>query len=548
MEGQPADRIRLGPVFLVAGDGMADVGGMDTDLVLPAAFQGEFRFGVITAALVHIVQDAVMGDSQVTVLDLFRVGIHFQGFGIFHEPALDGSLFLLQFMLQEGDIAAFDDQFFPAALQQFLRPFALGEDNQAGSAFVDAVDDPDLGRGPVGRPAADEVFLAAGTGLHLHIGVQDCVQGCFLVRGFPPASTGGGNRQEPRGLVHDDIVVVFIDNGDACLFYGLAGAQAVVAGDGNRFRENQQGVSGEQRLVEGRFLLPVHQDLPFGELELTAPEALNRFSYHPEQWRLDGAETVQEVTDRVVAGLQDLSRRHEGQTIAIATHGTALRTTLKRLFPGRASGHADNTAVTLLTCEDGVFYLKYLYDNSHLEAQISTLAHQKWWKDPNGRIQDENLWYRPMTKDDDATYIAFRQDAWDLIYPGVRGFDGPGFLADAWRCAENEPRALVLVMLGHTVAGCLQLNMSRGREEGAGYIPFFYLKPEFRGRELGVQLIGHAISVFRPLGRTKLQLSVAPSNERAIRLYEKLGFRIKQAGKPRKKMSLHLMEMDISVN
>ena len=321
-----------------------------------------------------------------------------------------------------------------------------------------------------------------------------------------------------------------------------------------RTRLTAQAIVGSRALEprsDPRFLeinLGPWEDVPFGELELTDPESLNRFSYHPEDWKQDGAETVQEVTDRVLAGLRELSQRHEGQTIAIATHGTALRTTLQRLFPGRATGHADNTSVTLLTWEDGVFYLKYLYDNSHLEAQISTLAHQKWWRDPNGRAQDENLWYRPMTKEDDATYIAFRQDAWDLIYPGVRGFDGPGFLADAWRCAENEPRALVLVMLGHTVAGCLQLNMSRGREEGAGYIPFFYLKPEFRGRELGVQLVGHAISVFRPLGRTKLQLSVAPSNQRAIRLYEKLGFRVKLAGKLRKKMSLHLMEMDISVN
>ena len=289
------------------------------------------------------------------------------------------------------------------------------------------------------------------------------------------------------------------------------------------------------------------EDLPFGWVELTDPEKLNRFSYHPELWELDGAETVQAVSDRCVAGLKDLARRHDGQSIAIATHGTALRTTLQRLFPGRASGHADNTAVTVLTWEDGVFYLKSLYDNSHLEPQISTLAHQKWWRDPEGRTQDENLWYRPMTKEDDQAYMAFRQDAWDVIYPGVRGFDGPGFLADAWRCAENEPRALVFAMAQRTVAGCLQLNMSRGKEDGAGYIPFFYLKPEFRGRELGVQLIGHAISVFRPLGRTKLQLSVAPSNERAIRLYDKLGFRIKQAGKTRKKMSLHLMEMDISV-
>ena len=40
-----------------------------------------------------------------------------------------------------------------------------------------------------------------------------------------------------------------------------------------------------------------------------------------------------------------------------------------------------------------------------------------------------------------------------------------------------------------------------------------------------MQLLGQAISTFRPLGRTRLRLRCAPDNEVAQRFYHKYGFR-----------------------
>ena len=75
-----------------------------------------------------------------------------------------------------------------------------------------------------------------------------------------------------------------------------------------------------------------------------------------------------------------------------------------------------------------------------------------------------------------------------------------------------------------SLAGVLQLDTARCQEDGAGYIPFCYITPQRRGQGLGVQLIGQAVSVFRPMGRDRLRLRCAPYNQRAQQFYRKYGF------------------------
>ena len=48
--------------------------------------------------------------------------------------------------------------------------------------------------------------------------------------------------------------------------------------------------------------------------------------------------------------------------------------------------------------------------------------------------------------------------------------------------------------------------------------------PEQRGRSLGIQLIGQAVSFYRPIGRDRLRLRCAPYNGYAQRFYQKHGF------------------------
>ena len=50
------------------------------------------------------------------------------------------------------------------------------------------------------------------------------------------------------------------------------------------------------------------------------------------------------------------------------------------------------------------------------------------------------------------------------------------------------------------------------------------MAPGPRGTNLAVQMLGHAVSHFRALGRDKIRLRCAPYNKRAQYFYHKYGF------------------------
>lgn len=76
----------------------------------------------------------------------------------------------------------------------------------------------------------------------------------------------------------------------------------------------------------------------------------------------------------------------------------------------------------------------------------------------------------------------------------------------------------------NTAVTKLAFDGERYQADNAGYIPFCYIVPQRRGYGLGVQLIGQAVAIFRPMGRDKLRLRCAPYNQRAQRFYQKYGF------------------------
>ena len=128
----------------------------------------------------------------------------------------------------------------------------------------------------------------------------------------------------------------------------------------------------------------------------------------------------------------------------------------------------------------------------------------------------------------------------------LRALTGPGFWMDAQRTMGGDPNAMVVGYLDRTPVGMIQLSPDRDSRKGVGYIPFLYLREAYRHKGLGIQLIGHAVSFYRKLGRTRLQLSVAHTNEKALGFYHKFGFR--EVGKtPGRFGRLILMEKDIAL-
>ncbi len=274
----------------------------------------------------------------------------------------------------------------------------------------------------------------------------------------------------------------------------------------------------------------VWEDKPWGYVGREWKEQLHFFDTSNPNWHVEGSETFQLLRDRLTGTLTKLAAAHDGQTLAVFSHGMAIRNALAALMglsveEGKQVPHCDNTGVSLLEYDGGKWNIVFMNDNSHLPEELSTFAGQKWWQDEAGALADANLWYRrlDMTREADF-YYRCRKDAWITIHKSLDRFDGEGFVADAAAQAKASPDAVWQVMLHDEPAGIVQLDIPTGRRERCGPVPFLYLLPQYRGMGLGVQLIGQAVSVFRALGCDRLRLRCAPDNEVAQRFYARYDF------------------------
>ena len=281
-------------------------------------------------------------------------------------------------------------------------------------------------------------------------------------------------------------------------------------------------------------------NVPFGELEQFQAEGYETMKRDPRLWTPPGGESWQDCTDRFLDGLSQLLAAHPGQAVAVVSHSLALKDLMLRLFPEAALPYCDNTAVSCVEYEDGQYRLRFGNDSSHVPEALSTYASQRLLRQhPELHY---NLWFRSALGEPER-YIQYRREAWELVYGDLDGFDGPGFWSTAMKNCEQDPQALVFAMSGEQIAGILELNVNGYAGKNAGYIPFIYLRQPWRHKGLGIQLIGHAAQYFQALGRDKLQLRVAPSNEPAIGFYQKYGFRKVAASGIRRR--LWLMEKSL---
>lgn len=242
--------------------------------------------------------------------------------------------------------------------------------------------------------------------------------------------------------------------------------------------------------------LGVWEDKPFGWLEHFEPQQMYNFNHDPYNWYAPEAESAEEYSSRFVDGMTELAELHNGQTIAIFTHGCVSGEALKRLFGEAAvkAGRCDNTGVSLLQYENGIYSYSFMNDNSHLSESISTLAHQLWWR---GK-RDFNLWYRPVTDTDTS-----------LFNSDYLPYDGHQCLVAM--LADRPVGYLSYAVQGKTLTvSCL------------------YLIPECRHVRMGDQLLGAAIIDGRAQGCTGLTVGVPTVNTEALAFFARMGAQVVQ--------------------
>lgn len=262
------------------------------------------------------------------------------------------------------------------------------------------------------------------------------------------------------------------------------------------------------------------EERTWGEIGEEETEQLALFTSRPDLWRVEGAESMAAVRDRMLSALRDIGEKNEGKTVAVFSHGCAIRMALGTIEGygldemGKTS-HSDNTAVSKIAYENGGFRLIYRDDNSHVQS-LSTFAGQGWWKRPNG--VEPGLYFRPVELPEQAELLTDCVRAGWAAAGETREFSADILLQEAARrptlgaYMEGEP------------AGVLQLNPEKEAAEKAGWISLYCMAERCRSRGLGVQLLGQAVLRYRALGREKLRLSLRQGNDSALRFFSQYGF------------------------
>jgi len=247
------------------------------------------------------------------------------------------------------------------------------------------------------------------------------------------------------------------------------------------------------------------EDRPWGEMEYLEPKLHSYFSSDPAKWIVSGGENYLDVMARVTRCIKELAARHDGETIAVVSHGFAIRVFFCGLM-GLESHEAgkvlycDNTAVALLHYVSGDMTIEYQSDNSHLNHENSTFAHQNWWRGEKS-WKLENLRFMPLDTSRDSELLA--------LYEIEAGSKPLADMEYAAFLADEE-----VGMLGINVSdGCAGNGMTCAEtepvSENAGRVSYMYLKPEHRRLNLSVQLLGQAISDLRKLGKDHIRVDAA---------------------------------------
>lgn len=268
----------------------------------------------------------------------------------------------------------------------------------------------------------------------------------------------------------------------------------------------------------------------WGNLSYKWPQQMYNFNNDPDNWSVPGCETFAQCRARMTAAITDIARANADKTVGIVAHGMCIKIFLMGVMgikPGdpEAMMHGDNTSVSLLHYDGAKFTVEYYNDNSHLGA-LSTFARQQWWRDTT-KDDPTSLRFAPLNprnKQDAEFYTNSYRDSWIAAHGTDAGFISSIYLSSARSHAARDPESLLKVLSGDTPVGVLELDPKRGKELGCGWVSLLYLKPEYRGHNLGVQLIGMADAYFFQKKRSAVRLHVAVTNEHAIGFYHHYGF------------------------
>lgn len=250
----------------------------------------------------------------------------------------------------------------------------------------------------------------------------------------------------------------------------------------------------------------------WGEIVRRWPEQMADFGQRMDRWNMEGAETPAQVLSRLRAAVEEIARENPEKTLAIFSHGYAIRLLLADLQgislrdTGAKSPTGDNTAVSCLEWDGETFRVLWQNDNSHLLTP-EYLAGEKVRKRANAL--EPGLYFAPPRLPEQAALLA------DLTAAAQE--DG---------APDPDPACPALVgYLGEEPVGLIRFGQT------AGEIALAFVRRDCRKRGFGMQLIGQAVYYWRPLGADRLEAAL-PDGCAAESFFRDCGFAPREAAEP----------------
>ena len=130
----------------------------------------------------------------------------------------------------------------------------------------------------------------------------------------------------------------------------------------------------------------VWEGKPWSEFPVLYPTEYELWRNKMEDFYIKDGEKMIEVFERMKNAVGNIAAQNQGRTIAVVSHGCALRNYLcyangDGIECLKDVGWSDNTAVSLVEYDDGLVpKIIFKNDGTHLTGDLSTLAHSDWCK------------------------------------------------------------------------------------------------------------------------------------------------------------------------
>ncbi len=128
------------------------------------------------------------------------------------------------------------------------------------------------------------------------------------------------------------------------------------------------------------------QGKDWSELPVLFPKEYYDWKHNQGEFKSPNGESMKDVYNRMVSAMNDILSKSSQKTIAVVSHGCAIKNYqcyLKGLPLSRMHelGWADNTSVSKVVFSDSLTpTIEYLNDSSHLSTEDSTLKYSQWCK------------------------------------------------------------------------------------------------------------------------------------------------------------------------